>query len=320
MSMDAPLVSVVAPVFNEEEGIAEFYERTTKAMEAISPPVRHELVFVNDGSSDGSLDVLRKIAASDRRARVVDLSRNFGHQLAITSGIDNAEGDAVVVIDADLQDPPEVIAEMIQRWRDGFKVVYGVRTERAGENRFKLWTAKKFYRTLNRLSDTPLPVDSGDFRLLDRQVVDALCQLREENRYIRGMVSWIGFSQTAVEYARDPRYAGETKYTLRKMVRFAVDGITSFSEKPLRVSIQVGIITCFIALVLASIIVVGKVLEPDSALPGYASLMVVVLFFGGVQLLSIGLLGEYVGRIYRESKGRPLYFVAERLNFDDEER
>jgi dolichol-phosphate mannosyltransferase len=320
MSMDLPLVSVVAPVFNEEDGIAEFYDRTTRAMEAIIPRVRHELVFVNDGSSDASLDILRKIAATDRRARIIDLSRNFGHQLAITSGIDNASGDAVVVIDADLQDPPEVIAEMVQKWRDGFKVVYGVRTQRAGENRFKLWTAKVFYRTLNRLSDTPLPVDSGDFRLMDRQVVDALCQLREENRYIRGMVSWVGFAQTAVEYARDPRYAGETKYTLRKMVKFAADGITSFSEKPLRVSIQVGLMTCLISLALAVIIVAGKVLQPDSALPGYASLMVVVLFFGGVQLLSIGLLGEYVGRIYRESKRRPLYFVAERLNFDDEER
>ncbi|MDQ1444666.1 MAG: polyisoprenyl-phosphate glycosyltransferase [Acidimicrobiaceae bacterium] len=319
MSMQTPLVSVVAPVFNEEDGIAEFYERTTNAMEAITPPVRHELVFVNDGSVDGSLDVLRKIASTDRRARVVDLSRNFGHQLAITSGIDNATGDAVVVIDADLQDPPEVIADMVQKWRDGFKVVYGVRTQRAGENRFKLWTAKTFYRVLNRLSDTPLPVDSGDFRLMDRKVVDALCELREENRYIRGMVSWIGFSQTAVEYARDPRYAGETKYTMRKMVKFAVDGITSFSEKPLRVSIQMGLITCFISLFLALVIVAGKVLEPTSALPGYASLMVVVLFFGGVQLLSIGLLGEYVGRIYRESKRRPLYFVAERLNFSSDE-
>lgn len=320
MTAALPLISVVAPVFNEEDGVVEFYDRTTKAMEAISPPVRHELVFVNDGSTDGTLDILRKLAASDRRARVIDLSRNFGHQLAITSGIDNARGDAVVVIDADLQDPPEVIADMVQKWRDGFKVVYGVRTQRAGENRFKLWTAKVFYRLLNRLSDTPLPVDSGDFRLLDRQVVDALCQFREENRYIRGMVSWIGFSQTAVEYARDPRYAGETKYTFRKMVKFAADGITSFSEKPLRVSIQVGLVTCFVALAVALIIAVGKLLEPESALPGYASLMVVVLFFGGVQLLSIGLLGEYVGRIYRESKRRPLYFVSERLNFDDDDR
>jgi polyisoprenyl-phosphate glycosyltransferase len=315
--MSGELVSVVAPVYNEVDGVAEFYDRATKAMEAIEPAVRHELVFVNDGSSDGSLDILRKLAATDRRVRVVDLSRNFGHQIAITSGIDHARGDAVVVIDADLQDPPEVIAEMVARWREGGKVVYGVRTQRAGENRFKLWTAKWFYRLLNRLSDTPLPVDSGDFRLMDRQVVDALCELREENRYIRGMVTWVGFNQSAVEYARDPRYAGETKYTFRKMVRFAVDGITSFSEKPLRVSIQLGIVTCFIGLVLASIIVIGKIIEPDSALPGYTSLMAVVLIFGGVQLLSIGLMGEYVGRIYRESKRRPLYFVAERMNFED---
>jgi polyisoprenyl-phosphate glycosyltransferase len=316
VSGGVPLVSVVAPVFNEEEGLAEFYDQTTKAMEAIAPPVRHELVFVNDGSSDGSLGILRKLAEADRRVRVIDLSRNFGHQIAITSGIDNAAGDAVVIIDADLQDPPSVIAEMVARWREGFKVVYGVRSQRAGENRLKLWTAKWFYRLLNRLSDTPLPVDSGDFRLMDRQVVDALCELREENRYIRGLVSWVGFSQTAVHYARDPRHAGETKFTMRKMVRFAVDGITSFSEKPLRVSIQMGMLTCVVGLVLAAAIVIGKLIRPGSALPGYASIMSVVLFFGGVQLLSIGLMGEYVGRIYRESKRRPLYFVAERLNFD----
>lgn len=320
MSDTLPLVSVVCPVFNEEEVIENFHERATAAMLAIAPAVRYELVYVNDGSRDRSLAILRKLAEDDGCVRVVDLSRNFGHQIAITAGIDQARGDAVVVIDADLQDPPEVIADMIGRWREGFKVVYGVRTERPGENRVKLATAKWFYRILNRLSDTPLPVDSGDFRLMDRQVVDALCQLREENRYIRGMVSWVGFSQCAVEYARDARYAGETKYTMRKMIRFAVDGITSFSEKPLRVSIQLGIVTCVLGSLIATVIVVGKIVNPSSALPGYTSLMAVVLIFGGIQLLSIGLMGEYVGRIYRESKRRPLYFVAERLNFDEDDR
>lgn len=319
ITSDRPLVSVVCPVFNEEDGIERFHERATAAMEAIEPPVRHELVYVNDGSKDRSLAILRKLAQDDPRCRVVDLSRNFGHQIAITSGIDLAEGDAVVVIDADLQDPPEVIAEMVSRWREGFKVVYGVRVQRHGESSFKLLTAKWFYRLLNRLSDTPLPVDSGDFRLMDRKVVDVLKEIREENRYIRGLVSWIGFAQCAVEYKRDPRFAGESKFTFRRMLKFAADGVTSFSEKPLRLSIQLGVFTTLITLVLGSAIVIGKLLNPDSGIPGYASLMTVVLFFGGVQLLSIGLLGEYVGRIYRESKRRPLYIVAEKLNFDDED-
>lgn len=312
-----PLVSVVCPVFNEEDGIEEFHRRTVAALQAVVPVIDYELVYVNDGSADRSLAILRKLAEDDPACRVVNLSRNFGHQLAITCGIDMARGDAVVVIDTDLQDPPEVIAEMIARWRDGTKVVYGVRTQRTGESRFKLLTAKWFYRVLNRLSDTPLPLDSGDFRLMDRQVVNVLKEIREENRYIRGLVSWVGFTQGSVEYQRDPRYAGESKYTLRRMIKFAADGVTSFSEKPLRLSIQLGALTTLLTLLLAAFIVVGKLLNPDNALPGYASLMTVILFFGGVQLLSIGLLGEYVGRTYRETKRRPLYVVAEQVNFDD---
>jgi len=311
-----PLVSAVAPVFNEEDGIREFYQRTTKALVAIEPPVDHELIFVDDGSQDGSVELLRELCLEDERVRLVGLSRNFGHQVAITSGIDHAAGDAVVVIDADLQDPPEVIAAMVERWREGFKVVYGVRTRRAGEGAVKRTTAKAFYRLLDRLSDTPLPVDAGDFRLMDRRVVDALGQIREENRYIRGLVSWVGFSQCAVEYERDARHAGASKFTFRRMARFAVDGIASFSEKPLRLSTQLGLVTTVLTLLLAAWIVLGKLLSPGSAIPGYASLMVVILFFGGVQLLSIGLLGEYVGRVYRESKRRPLYIVADRVNFD----
>ncbi|HVF75637.1 MAG TPA: glycosyltransferase family 2 protein [Acidimicrobiales bacterium] len=313
-----PLLSVVAPVYCEEEGIASFYERTTRAVEAIDPPVDHELVFVNDGSTDDTLSVLRKLADDDSRVRIVDLSRNFGHQVAITSGMDHARGDAVVVIDADLQDPPEVIADMVEKWRDGFKVVYGVRTRRSGETGFKVLTAKYFYRLLNRISDTNLPLDSGDFRLLDKQVIQALCEIREENRYIRGLVAWIGFAQTGVYYERDPRYAGESKFTVRKMLRFAADAVTSFSEKPLRFATQVGLFVTTCTLLLALWIIASRVLSPQGSFPGFASLMVVVLFLGGVQLLSIGLLGEYVGRIYRESKRRPLYIVAERVNFDDE--
>lgn len=312
-----PLVSVVAPVFNEDRGVEEFYDRTTAAMEAIVPPVAHEIVFVNDGSVDDSLEILEKLASADPRVRVVGLSRNFGHQIAITAGLDNATGDAVVVIDSDLQDPPEVIARMVERWREGFRVVYGIRTTRRGESHLKRWTASVFYRVLKWLSDTPLPVDSGDFRLLDRKVVDVLGTVREENRYIRGLVSWIGFRQVGVEYERDARHAGETAYTLGRMLRFAVDAITSFSERPLRLALQLGSLVTVMTAVGALVIVVGKLLQPERSIPGYASLMVVVLFLGGVQLFSIGVLGEYIGRVYRESKDRPLYVVGDRIGFDD---
>ena len=312
----ARLVSVVGPVMNESEGIRLFYERTTAALEAVEPRLDHEIVFVDDGSDDDSVEIMAKLCAEDPRVRLLVLSRNFGHQIAITAGIDHAVGDAVVVIDTDLQDPPEVIPEMVQRWREGWKVVYGVRLQRPGESKFKLWTAKLFYRVMNRLSDVDLPLDSGDFRLMDRQVVDALKAIREENRYIRGLVSWVGFKQCALEYERDARYAGATKFTFRRMARFALDGITSFSEKPLRLAVQLGALTTVAAMLLACWIVVSKLVNPDDALPGFASLMVVTLFFGGVQLLSIGLLGEYTGRIYRESKRRPLYLIAERENLD----
>ena len=311
-----PLVSIVGPVMNESAGIRQFCERITSAMAAIEPPVRHEIVLVDDGSTDDSVEIMEKLCAEDPRIRLLVLSRNFGHQIAITAGIDHAHGDAVVVMDTDLQDPPEVIARMVDRWYEGNKVVYGVRASRVGESRFKLMTAKLFYRLVNRLSDVDLPLDSGDFRLMDRQVVEALREIREENRYIRGLVSWVGFRQCAVEYERDARYAGDTKFTVRRMLRFALDGITSFSEKPLRLAIQLGGLTTVAALSLALWITIGKLLNPENALPGFASLMVVTLFFGGVQLLSIGLLGEYVGRIYREAKRRPLYLIADRQNFE----
>jgi len=311
------LVSVVCPVFNEEAGITEFYDRATAAMQAISPQVAYELVFVDDGSRDGSSDILKKLAKDDERVSLVQFSRNFGHQLAITAGIDYARGDAVVIIDSDLQDPPEVIAGMVERWREGWDVVYGQRTDRPGESRFKLGTARVFYRLINWLSDVHLPLDAGDFRLLDRKVVDALKNIREENRYMRGLVSWVGFKQCALPYEREPRFAGETHYPLRRMLRFATDGITSFSEKPLKIAISLGTLVTVGAFLMAMYIVVGKVIDPDSQLPGYASLMAVVLLLGGIQLLSIGILGQYLGRTYREAKGRPLYIVADRVNIHD---
>lgn len=316
MAAGTETLSVVTPVFNEEDGIEEFHRRTTAALQAISPPLDYEILFVDDGSSDRSADILAKLADHDSRVAVLQFSRNFGHQLAITAGIDHARGDAVVVIDSDLQDPPEVIAGMVEKWRDGCDVVYGQRTHRPGESRFKRWTARVFYRLVNRLSDVDLPLDAGDFRLMDRRVVDVLKEIREENRYVRGLVAWVGFDQCALPYERDVRFAGETKYPLRKMFRFAADGISSFSEKPLRLAAQVGMLVTAIAFAAASYIVIGKIANPSSALPGYASLMTVLLLLTGVQLLTIGILGQYLGRTYRESKRRPLYIVAERRNLD----
>lgn len=307
--MTVPLLSVVAPVFNEENGLREFHARVALMLDGLLPHYDAEIVLVDDGSTDSSPHVLSELRTSDPRVRVLTLSRNFGHQIAITAGMDHAGGDVVVVVDSDLQDPPEVIPAMLERWRDGARVVYGVRRVRPGESGFKRLTAKAFYRILNRLSDTPLPLDAGDFRLLDRTVLDVLGTLREENRYIRGLVTWVGFRQEALEYDRDTRFSGTTKYPLRKMLRFAFDGITSFSERPLRLSLQLGAFITAVTLILSLGIIVGRLVDPGRSLPGYASLMVVVLFLGGIQLLTIGLLGEYVGRIYRESKLRPLYVV-----------
>lgn len=319
---DPPLVSLVVPVYCEQRIIGEFYDRAKRAMESLRAEagaagggVRHEIVFVNDGSTDGTLPELLALAARDPAVRVVDLSRNFGHQIAITAGIDHAGGDAVVVLDGDLQDPPEVIVDMVRRWREGYHVVYGVRRARRGETAFKRLAAGTFYRLLSRLSDLSIPLDSGDFRLMDRAVVDVLKELREESRYIRGLVSWVGFRQCPLYYDRDPRFAGEPKYSLRRLVGLALDGISSFSDKPLRLATHLGMLVTVGSLLLMAWVIGGKLLRPDRAVPGWASVMVVMLFLGGVQLVSIGVMGEYVGRIFRQTKGRPLYVVARRINF-----
>ena len=311
MPAEHPLVSIVSPVYQEEEGIEEFHRRLVAAMEGIDDDLAFEVVYVNDGSKDRSLELLEKIAADDGRVRVVDLSRNFGHQVALSAGVDHAGGDAVVVIDSDLQDPPEVIPEMIQRWRDGFKVVYGVRLSRAGETRFKLLTSKIYYGLMDRISEVPLPRQAGDFRLLDRKVVDVLDQMPERNRYVRGMVAWVGFPQCAVEYERDPRFAGTTNYTLARMVRLALDGLTSFSDRPLRLATQLGVIVMALSFAVAGWTIVASLFNIGSTSRGWSSLMAVLLLLGGVQLLCIGVLGEYLGRVYRETKGRPLYVVNE---------
>jgi glycosyltransferase involved in cell wall biosynthesis len=309
---EVKLLSVVVPIYFEESLLDEFYSRLKHVLDGLRPTLDHEIVFVNDGSTDRSLEMLLSFAESDPSVRVIDLSRNFGHQIAITAGIDAAVGHAVVVIDGDLQDPPEVIAQMVEMWRDGHHVVYGTRARREGESILKLATAKAFYRVLNLLSDTRLPLDTGDFRLMDRVVVDALKEMREETRYIRGMVVWVGFRQIALPYRRDARYAGATKYTLRKVIRLAVHGITSFSSKPLLLSAQFGSVVTFASFLYAAWLVFEKVMRPETSIAGWTSVLVAILFMGGVQLMSIGVLGAYLGRVFAETKRRPLYVVAGR--------
>lgn len=308
-----PLVSIVIPCYNEREGIRETHRRVSNVMNALED-CRYEILYVDDGSRDGTLEMLRDLAAGDPATRVVALSRNFGHQFAVTAGLASAAGDAVVIMDADLQDPPEVVVEMVARWREGYDVVYGVRTDREGETRFKLWTARIFYRLLRRLSETDMPVDSGDFRLLDRRVVDAIVAMPERDRFLRGMVSWVGFRQIGLPYRRAPRHAGTTKYPVAKMLRFALDGIFSFSVKPLRISTHIGFLSAGIALI-AIVYALAMRIFTDRWVTGWTALMIAVLFVGGVQLISVGIIGEYVGRLYGEAKRRPLYLVRERLGF-----
>ena len=308
------LLSVVVPCFNEEAVLRETHRRLTSVLESLQG-LDYELVYVDDGSRDRTPLLLQQLQASDRRVRVVQFSRNFGHQIAVTAGVEHAAGDAVVLIDADLQDPPEVIEAMVARWREGYDVAYGVRTDRPGESAFKLATAKGFYRMINRLSETPIPLDTGDFRLMDRKVVDALQAMPERDRFVRGMVSWVGFRQVAVPYRRDPRLAGESKYPLLKMVRFALDGVTSFSVQPLRVATWLGFAVSALAVV-GIVYALALRLFTNDYVTGWTAMMIAVLFLGGVQLLSLGVMGEYIGRIYGEAKRRPLYLVQERLGFD----
>ena len=305
------LLSVVVPMFNEEKNVAPLLERLVPLLARLVGDEGYEIVLVNDGSSDGTLASMR--AAIERYADivVVDLSRNFGHQLAATAGIELAQGEAVVLMDGDLQDPPELIADFLTRYREGFDVVYAVRRTRKGESFFKLLTARLFYRLIKRLTKVSIPVDTGDFRLMSRRVVEALRRSPERHRFLRGMVSWVGFRQTGVEYDRDERLSGATKYPFAKMMRFAVDGITSFSDVPLRFVSYFGFFTSAAAIVYALIVVGFKLfsLHPPGYTRGWASTIVAVLFLGGVQLIGIGILGEYIGRIYDEVKGRPLYLI-----------
>lgn len=315
--MDNFLLSVVIPMYYEEGAALECYKRLKKVM--TDNKYNHELIFVNDGSKDKTLDILKDIASQDSNVKVISFSRNFGHQAAVSAGVQETKGDAVAIIDADLQDPPELIADMVVLWKQGYEVVYGKRKKRKGETFFKLITAKYFYKFLNAMSDIDIPKDTGDFRLIDRKVADAFIAMPERNRFIRGMISWVGFNQIALEYVRDERFAGETKYPLKKMIKFAKDGIIAFSSKPLRIITTLG----FLSVVLSFIVLVYSVIRKllgNNVITGWASLMVAITFFAGVQMLSLGIVGEYIARIYDEIKGRPLYIIKEKINFDKDKK
>ena len=305
---DNKLLSVVVPVFNETEVIDAFYKRMKKVLDSLDF-MSHEIIFVDDGSEDNSYQKVVNIANMDPNVRVIKFSRNFGHQIAITAGIDNAKGDAVVVIDADLQDPPEVIREFIGKWEEGYDVVYGVRGKREGEGKMKLITATLFYRILRAIIKIDVPVDTGDFRLMSKRVVERLRELKEKDRFIRGLVSWVGFNQIGVFYSRDRRYAGETKYPYNKMIKFALDGITSFSTVPLRLATWLGYLTSFLAFLYLCSVFVQKVF--GITVQGWATIMVGMLFLGGVQLICLGIMGEYIGRIFNETKQRPMYIIEQ---------
>jgi dolichol-phosphate mannosyltransferase len=302
------LLSIVAPVYDEQELIESFVRRACAA----AADYEFELVLVNDGSSDSTPQLLDRLAAEDRRVRVVHLSRNFGHQAALTAGLEHAVGDVVAMIDADLQDPPELIPDMVARWSQGADVVYAVRNQREGETAFKLATASWFYKLFDKLAQVDLEPNSGDFRLLDRRALDALLAMTERSRFLRGMTVWVGFNQTAVSYERDARSAGETKYTLRKMLRFSLDAITSFSHLPLQLATYVGMLSAGVAFVAIPVVIVLRLF--DSYLPGFGAITIAILLLGGIQLIALGVIGEYVGRIYDEVKHRPLYIVREERN------
>jgi dolichol-phosphate mannosyltransferase len=308
------LLSVVAPLHNECDVLPELHRRLSEALTALA--VDYELVLVDDGSTDRTGALLAELAGGDRRVRVVTLSRNFGHQAALTAGLDHARGDAVVTMDGDLQDPPEEIGRLLEQWQKGADVVYAVRSSRPGETRLKLSTARWFYRLFARVADLELQADAGDFRLLDRRALDALNSLRERSRFLRGMTVWVGFTQAAISYERDTRYAGETKYTLPRMIRLSFDAISSFSHAPLQVATVFGFIVSAVAFLAIPVAIAFKI--AGQFVPGVTTVLLAVLLLGGIQLITIGIIGEYVGRVFDEVKRRPLYVVSERLNMAPE--
>ncbi|WP_217902246.1 glycosyltransferase family 2 protein [Siphonobacter sp. BAB-5385] len=317
MNPEEIYLSVIVPCFNEEEVIGETYRRLTQVVQ--SQGWRYELVFINDGSRDKTLTLLKQLAVQDPRVRVLSFSRNFGHQPAVSAGIRYCSGTIAIIIDADLQDPPELFPAMVDLYqKEQANVVYAVRKERKGESFFKLWSARTFYRLINSLSEVPLPLDTGDFRLIDAKVIREFKKLQERNKYIRGLISWMGFKQVPIEYSREERFAGATKYPLSKMLKFAQTGLLYFSKKPLTVALSLGFISILVGLGLAVWVFASSVLRPQSLVPGWASTVIMVIFFGGIQLLTIGVLGEYIGSIFDELKKRPEFIVSESINFDED--
>lgn len=298
-------ISIIAPVHNEEENLRPFYERVGSVLSQFGGD--HEIIFIDDGSQDASLTVLHELNRNDRRVKIIQFSRNFGHQIAITAGIEHCRGDVVVTIDTDLQDPPEVIADLVRAYLTGFDIVYAVRERRAGESWFKRFTAFAFYRIFNRLSSVRMPADAGDFRLMSRRAVEALNTIKERDRFIRGLVSWVGFKQTSIKYKREERKSGQTKYSVSKMTSFAFSGITSFSRVPLKLAMFMGIICGLISVIFLVVSLVYFIM--GKTIVGWTSLVALIVFFGAVQLFSIGILGEYIGGIFEEVKERPLYII-----------
>ena len=309
------LYSVVIPLYNEEEVVLECIRRVSGVLEDIDGD--YEVIFVNDGSRDRTMELVQKECEKNRKLKVLSFSRNFGHQIAITAGMDHAQGDAVIVMDADLQDPPEVIKDLIAKYKEGYDVVYAVRSKRKGETFFKKFTSKIFYRFLRYMCSIDIPVDTGDFRLISRKVCNVMKNLTERNRYVRGLVSWVGFKQAAVEYVREERFAGETKYPLRKMLKLSMDGITSFSTKPLTMSKNLGFLTAAAGFIYMIVVVLKKFVF-GRTVQGWASLAVLILLLGGIQLIMLGFIGEYIARIFDESKNRPLYIIEEKINIEED--
>ncbi|MBD1913098.1 MULTISPECIES: glycosyltransferase [unclassified Leptolyngbya] len=309
-----PTYSFVVPIYNEEETIAELYRRISRVMDQLEGTV--ELILVNDGSRDRSLDLLRKLRESDQRVKYLSLARNFGHQIAVTAGLNFTQGQVVVILDADLQDPPELIPAMVELWQQGYDLIYAQRTHRRRESFFKRLNAYVFYRVLKQLADVDIPTDTGDFCLMDRKVVNALNAMPERNRYIRGLRAWVGFRQTVLPFEREPRYAGEVKYTFRKSLALAINGLVSFSKVPLRLATYTGLLAAAIALIMVILVLYWRLFQPNSPVTGFALIAMAIFFLGAVQLICIGILGEYVGRIYEEVKGRPMYTLAEMDGFE----
>ena len=312
-------ISVVILMYCEEEVADICYNRVVSNLKKLSDRYSYEVIFINDGSKDSTLKILKKIASNDDNVKIISFSRNFGHQAAVTAGIRNVTGDAIIIMDADLQDPPELFEGMIEKWEEGYEVVYGKRKSREGESIFKLLTARMFYNTLNKLSEIEIPKDTGDFRLVDRKVIDVIAALPEHNKLLRGLFSWVGFNQYAYEYNRVNRVAGKTKYPFKKMFKLATDGILSFSAKPLKIVGAIGIFSVIVSIIILIYSIVSYMFKLNSLTPGWTSIMCTMTFIGGIILISLWMIGEYIARIYEESLGRPEYIIDELINFKGEE-